>query len=161
MATYRAEIDAIMADYNAGKITIDEANKRFDALDGAQDGVYGIGFHLSSDRAKGCNAWLDCGVGDPDPIKVENGKVVGGAHPSYYIYYQGKVWHTKAIGDDTLVEGPPDMKQWSKETEPLADDLDLSRKPENKNKVIRQRTKKGTFDVYYDDLGYATKAVKV
>lgn len=161
MATYRAEVDEIMSAYNAGDITIDEANRRLDALDGAEDGNYGCGFYLSSDRAKGCNAWLDCGVGNPDPIKVENGKVVGGCHPSYYVYYEGKVWHTKAIGDDTLVEGPPDMKEWSKETEPLADDLDLSRKQDKANTVETQRTKKGTFEVHYDELGYAVKATRV
>lgn len=161
MVTYRAEIDAIMKAYNSGTITIDEANKQLDALDGVQDGVYGVGFYLASDRAKGCNAWIYSGIGDPDPVVVKDGKVVGGCHPSYYVYYDGKTWHTKDIGDDTLVEGPPDLKAWSKETEPLADELDMGRKIENAGKVVRQRTKRGTYDVYYNDLGYATKAVKV
>lgn len=161
MATYRAEIDEIMAQYNAGKITIDEANKKLDALDGAQDGEYGIGFYLASDRAKGCNAWLDCGIGNPDPVKIEDGKLVGGGHPSYTILYQGKRWHVKSVDDPTLVEGPGVSE--TVEREVLPDDIDWSRKKEyaGRKEPVRQKTKKGTYDVYYNELGYAVKAVKV
>lgn len=161
MATYRAEIDEIMAQYNAGKITIDEANKKLDALDGAQDGKYGIGFYLASDRAKGCNAWLDCGIGYPDPVKIEDGKLVGGGHPSYTILYQGKRWHVKSVDDATLVEGPGVSETVEREVLPA--DIDWSRKKEyaGRKEPVRQKTKKGTYDVYYNELGYAVKAVKV
>ena len=58
MAEYRVEVDEIMRKYNAGELTIDEANKELDGLDGVVDGHYGVGFYLDPDKGKDCNACL-------------------------------------------------------------------------------------------------------
>ena len=162
MANYRAEVDEIMQKYNSGELTIDEANEKLDGLDGAVDGKYGVGFYLDANKGKDCNAWMDCGVGNCEPIKVENGKVVKptGMHPSYYIYYDGKIWH---VADDcvTLIEGKPE--QWpvgDKEPVPTLEEA-MKRNKDNAGKVVRTSTKNGVFDIHYNDMGYAVKATKV
>ena len=161
MANYRAEVDEIMQKYNSGELTIDEANKELDGLDGVVDGKYGVGFFLDENKGKDCNAWMDCGIGGAEPIKVENGKVVKptGMHPTYYIYYNGEVWH---VADDcvTLVPGKPEIP--TVEREPLPDLQECMKRDTSKsNETVRKSTKQGIFDIYYNDIGYAVKAVRV
>lgn len=38
---------------------------------------------------------------------------------------------------------------------------DMGRKPGLAGQIVRQRTKAGRYDVYYDEDGYATKAIAV
>ena len=161
MANYRAEVDEIMQKYNSGELTIDEANEKLDGLDGAVDGKYGVGFYLDANKGKDCNAWMDCGVGNCEPIKVENGKVVKptGMHPSYWIYYDGKIWH---VADDcvTLIEGKPEDTGIKKDPLPNLQDC-MKRDKTMANDYKRFSTRQGIYDVYYNELGYATKAVRV
>lgn len=161
MANYRAEVDEIMQKYNSGELTIDEANEKLDGLDGAVDGKYGVGFYLDANKGKDCNAWMDCGVGNCEPIKVENGKVVKptGMHPSYYIYYDGKIWH---VADDcvTLIEGKPEDTSIKKDPLPNLQDC-MKRDKTMANDYKRFSTRQGIYDVTYNELGYATKATRV
>lgn len=161
MATYRAEIEEILQKYNSGEYTIDEANEKLDGLDGSVDGNYGVGFHLDENKGKDCNAWMDCGVGNCEPIKVVNGKVVKptGMHPTYRIYYNGETWH---VGDDkvTLIKGAPTPDEVKRD--PLPDLQECMKRDKSlAGKVQRVSTKQGIFDVYHDNLGYATKAARV
>ena len=161
MANYRAEVDEIMQKYNSGELTIDEANEKLDGLDGAVDGKYGVGFYLDANKGKDCNAWMDCGVGSCEPIKVENGKVVKptGMHPSYWIYYDGKIWH---VADDcvTLIEGKPEDTGTKKDPLPNLQDC-MKRDKTQAGKTKRFSTRQGIYDVTYNEQGYATKAVRV
>ena len=163
MAEYRVEVDEIMQKYNAGELTIDEANKELDGIDGVVDGHYGVGFYLDPDKGKDCNAWMECGVGAATPVKVEDGKVVypTGMHPSYWILYDGKIWHVSYQDNMTLIEGKPE--QWpvgDKEPVPTLEEA-MKRNKDNAGKVVRTSTKNGVFDIHYNDMGYAVKATKV
>lgn len=162
MANYRAEVDEIMQKYNSGEYTIDEANEKLDGLDGVVDGKYGVGFYLDENKGKDCNAWMDCGVGGCEPIKVENGKVIHptGMHPSYYIYYNGKTWHVSEEDNVTLIEGAPPKIETGKKPLPDLNDC-MGRNKDRANQTIRTSTKQGIYDIHYNSLGYAVKATRV
>lgn len=160
MATYRTEVDEIMQKYNSGEYTMEEANEKLDGLDGVVDGKYGVGFYLDANKGKDCNAWMDCGADTCEPIKVENGKVVKptGMHPSYYIYYNGETYH---VADDcvTLVKGAPPKEESTKKPLPTLQEA-MKRDKTKAGKTVRTSTKSGIYDISYNDLGYATKAIK-
>lgn len=148
LSIMNSTVTEILRKYGAGELTVEEANKQ---LKEAGSNVY-----LNPNKTG--NAWMDDGLGG-ETLTVENGKVVGGGiADDYTIYYEGKEWHTNGDGE-TLVAGPgiPEVMP----TEKLPEKADMSRKPENANSVVRQKTKRGTYDIYYDELGYAVKATRV
>lgn len=141
-------ITEILRKYGAGELTVEEANKQ---LKEAGSNVY-----LNPNKTG--NAWLDDGLGG-ETITIKDGKIVGGGiADDYSIYYNGKVYHAGPDGE-TLVEGPGIPE--TVEREKLPEKVDMSRKPERANSVVRRKTKRGTYDVYYDELGYAVKATRV
>lgn len=91
----RYTIESIMAAYANGDITVDVTNERLKAI--------GCTFYIDPDKGKDCNAFMDVGGGNLEPIKIENGKVVGGAHHSYAIYYNGAVYHCDPNDNETIV----------------------------------------------------------
>ena len=161
MAKYRNEVDEIMRAYNDGAITIDEANRQLDALDGVVDGKYGVGFFLDANKGKDCNAWMDCGIGGAEPIKVVDGKVVKptGMHPSYYIYYNGETYH---VAEDcvTLIPGAPERTGVDREPLPTLQEA-MHRDKDNAGKTVRIATQGGLYDVTVNENGYATSATRV
>lgn len=99
MVNRREEIESIILAYTAGDFTIDEANEKLKDL--------GCTFNLTEDKGAGSNAIMNVGIGSPEPITIKDGKVVGGAHHSYYIYYKGEIYHCDPADEETIVLGPP------------------------------------------------------
>lgn len=142
----REDINAILAKWSKGEITTEEANKQLKEID--------AGISLNPNK-KG-NALIDSGVGSMDVANVVDGKLEGGSAPQCDIYYNGKVWHN--IGDDpTLLPGGfPRVEAPAAKRE-----LDMSRKPEFAGTTQKQSIPGGTFEVEYDEDGYAKKATKI
>lgn len=137
----------ILKKYSDGEFTMEEANKELEK----------IGSNIRLGKKTG-NAWIDDGCGG-ELCTVKDGKIVGGNVSSMYnVYYDGKVYHTS---DDcaTLVEGKATPETVEKEV--LPDEVDRSRHIERANTSVVQKTKKGTYETFYNEDGYAYKFVKV
>ena len=140
------EINEILKQWTDNEISTEEANKKLEEL--------GAGFHLDPDK-KG-NALLDSGIGCKDVVNVVDGKLEGGPATYCTIYYNGKAWHTE--GDDpTLIEGEYPHAP----AEPVQKELDMSRRSDLANTTQIQTLGHLKYEVTYNELGYAIKAVKV
>lgn len=159
-----AEVTDILLKYTNGEATIEETN----------DALKGSGLILISDRnvlteeeiaattvgatpaeANGYGL-LDIGVGGMEKVKVVNGTMVGcDMGESYAIMFIGGKKYF--IDGDKLTDTKP-ADPVGKPKLPI--EPDMSRKPDMANLKAEQRTQRGTFIVYYDENGYATKAVR-
>lgn len=118
------------------------------------------GYKGNLNRVRSGNAYIVLDDSNHEPITVADGKIADGTQTDemYTIVYEGEDWH---VADDhvTLVPGPgiPDIQQ--REVKP--DDIDRSRHIELANTSRIQKTKKGTYETFYDANGYAYKHVRL
>jgi len=157
-------IREIMSKYTTGEATLEETNAALE----------GFGLHLDPERntiteaeklattvgwyPQQANGWglLDTGTGSLDKAEVRNGHLVNndlGVMPGQ-LYIAGEVYD---VHGRELVE-----VQEANDGKPVQKDIDWrTRHPEAAGQVLRQVTKKGVFDVYYNEIGQAVKATKV
>ena len=159
----KKSINEILADYTAGKTTVEETNAA----------LAGSGFHLDPgknvlteeemrasvvgyypNQANGFGL-LDSGTGTLDKVEVRGGKL---AHCNMgdsmaIVIMCGKQFYVKG---DTLTEEKPE------DNSPVVPERpDMRRRTDLAGTVQRQKTKQGVYDVHYNEDGYAVKASRV
>lgn len=164
----------ILEKYTSGKATLEETNialKKINAgyfidpnknaftAEELMNAVAG----KSPEEANGFGM-LDQGVGSFEKVEVKNGKF---AHAINTVDAQGNVneytlfiiaGKTYQVKGDRLTDVSKDTS--AQPTTSLPKKVDLSRKMEFKGQSVIQKTAIGTFEVFYDDDGYAVKSVK-
>ena len=158
-------IREIITKYTTGKASLEETN----------EALAGSGIHLEPgknvlteeelrattigcypDQANGFGL-LDSGTGTLDKVEVRNGQLAncGMGEQKAMICVAGRWYYVR--GRELVEEDP-----YAGEDEAVQKDIDWrTRRPEAAGKSLRQRTKKGVFDVWYNEDGQAVKAAKV
>lgn len=168
MGKNTVNVTEIIGKYTNGEATLEETNQ---ALKDAGSGITLVPGknELTEEEIRGttigqypdmANGWglLDTGTGSYDKVEVRNGELVNCdcGQMKAIIIIAGRSYY---VDGKKLVDEEPDYPE--KEVTKLPVEPDMSRKPEMAGKTVTQKTQRGTFDVTYNEDGYAVKAVKV
>ena len=160
-----SKLSDIISLYTKGEKTYEEVNEMLKAE--------GAGFHLQPGKNEltaeeiaatvvsadpdEVTGWglLDTGTGSYDKVKVEKGVLVnGGVGEMYALVLIGGMMFE--VDDTELVPYGTNRPATGTKVQKT---LDMGRRKDLAGQCVEQVTARGTYDVYYDDLGYATKAI--
>ena len=163
----RPEANEYLADYNSGKINLEQLNQKWADLgmelhlDPTKNIITSGGATVQENDAD-INGYVmaDSGTGTMDKVMVKDGKLV---YPNTDIRFAfiGTTRYIVENGETLHLDTRTDGEEDADEGEILPKRPDMRRDVSKAGMVVRQTTKSGVYDVHYDEKGYAVKSVRV
>ena len=161
------EANEYLADYISGKINLEQLNQKWADLgmelhlDPTKNIITSGGATVQKNDAD-INGYVmaDSGTGTMDKVMVKNGKLV---YPNTDILFAfiGTTRYVVENGETLHLDTGVDDKEDTVKGETLSKRPNMKRDISKASTVVRQTTKSGIYDVYYDEEGYAVKSTKV
>ena len=162
-----SKICDIIGKYTAGEVDVETTNRAL--INAGYEGILLVpGKNTLTEEEKRAttigyypdqaNGWglLASGTGTFDKVEVRNGKLVGCDMGDSYAMYL-IAGHQYYVHGDMINDEKPEET----EAKVLPARPNTKRDASKANTVERQETKRGFYDVYYDDNGYVKKAIRV
>ena len=161
------EANEYLNDYISGKINLEQLNQKWADLgmelhlDPTKNIITSGGATVQENDAD-INGYVmaDSGTGTMDKVMVKNGKLV---YPNTDILFAfiGNTRYVVENGETLHLDTGVDDKEDTVKGKTLPNRPDMKRDISKAGTVVRQTTKSGVYDVYYDEEGYAVKSTKV